>query len=243
MFVPSIDPQVPVTLWPGIEYGRAGDIALPLDLVTPRATTGSGPAVIWLHGGGWYAGSRADGITYWCSLLAAQGFVVASVDYRLSGDAPFPAQIHDVKAAIRWMRDNARTYHVDPDRIGIMGHSAGGHLAALAAVTGDVPALEGDCGSPGESSHVQAAAIASPISHVGSGAPPLLIAHGTLDETVPFDQAERLHQALMGQGVPVELVPIEGGYHNWNPRPESTWPRVRYLEFAYLALRFFERTL
>jgi acetyl esterase/lipase len=281
LFLPRIDPQVPLTLRPGLEYGRAGGQPLLLDLISPsdHAATPR-PAAIWLHGGGWYAGGRESGPTYWCALLAAHGFVTASVDYRLSGDAVFPAQIHDVKAAIRWLRSNAETYQFDPDRIGIWGHSAGGHLAALAAVTGDLPDLEGN-GSPSGSSAVQAAAIAStytdfvntgtdgdhpvlaklfggtraetqdqrrrasPVAHVRDhqAAPPFLIAHGTLDETVPYEQAERLHAALTAAGTSAELVTIEGGYHNWNATPDSTWPKVRYLEFAHLALRFFLRTL
>lgn len=280
LFMPPIDRQVPLTLLPGLEYGRAGDEPLLLDLISPGGPADEPrPAAIWLHGGGWYAGGRESGPTYWCALLAAHGFVTAAVDYRLSGDAPFPAQIHDVKAAIRWLRANAATYQVDPSRIGIWGHSAGGHLAALAAVTGDLPELEGDSGRPGESSSVQAAAtasahsdfldpgcdsdhpvlcqlfggtraerpelrrLASPVTHVRAGTPPFLIAHGTLDETVPYSQAVRLHQALSAAGTPAELVTIEGGYHNWNPKPDSTWPKVRYLEFAHLVLEFFQRTL
>jgi acetyl esterase/lipase len=280
LFIPPIERQVPLTLLPGLEYGRAGDEPLLLDLIAPSEPADTPrPATIWLHGGGWYAGGREAGPTYWCALLAAHGFVTASVDYRLSGDATFPAQIHDVKAAIRWLRANAGRYAIDPNRIGIWGHSAGGHLAALAAVTGDLPELEGDSGSPSASSSVQAAAtasahsdfldagcdsdhpvlcqlfggtraeqperrrLASPVTHVHTNAPPFLIAHGTLDETVPYSQAQRLHQALTTAGTPAELVTIEGGYHNWNDQPDSTWPKVRYLEFAHLALEFFQRTL
>lgn len=281
MFLPSVDRIAPLTLLPGLQYGKAGDAALPLDLVLPGdGGTGPRPAAVWLFGGGWFSGSRGGGPSYWCSSLAAHGIVCAAVDYRLSQYAPFPAQIHDVKAAIRWLRGNADTYRIDPDRIGIWGHSAGGHLAALAALTGDLPALEGDCGTPGVSSRVQAAAIASansdflsldlpdldnpaitqlfggglaeredlmrlasPITHVQPGGPPCLIAHGTRDETVPFSQAEQLHRALLDAGVPVEFVPIDGGYHNWNQSPEATWPKVRYFEFARLALRFFQQHL
>lgn len=284
MFIPSIERQLPLAFRPGLEYGRAGAEPLLLDLVAPSESENAKtplPAAIWLHGGGWYAGGREGGPTYWCALLAAHGFVTASVDYRLSGDATFPAQVHDVKAAIRWLRENAERFHIDPGRIGIWGHSAGGHLAALAAVTADRPDLEGDSGSPNQSSSVRAAAIASahtdlldpgcdtdhpvlcrlfggteaeqrerrrlasPAIHVDDhgDAPPFLIAHGTHDETVPYSQAQRLHRALTRAGTPVELVTIEGGYHNWNDKPDSTWPKVRYLEFAQLALDFFQRTL
>ncbi|MBO0881173.1 MAG: alpha/beta hydrolase, partial [Mycobacterium sp.] len=139
-------------------YGNADGVELSLDLVLPQDKSAH-PAAVWLFGGGWSDGSRTNGVSYWCSLLAAHGIACAAVDYRLSGDAPFPAQIHDVKAAIRWLRANAEAYQIDPDRIGIWGHSAGGHLAALAALTGDLPELEGHCGTPGVSSRIQAAAI------------------------------------------------------------------------------------
>ncbi|MBO0880427.1 MAG: alpha/beta hydrolase [Mycobacterium sp.] len=280
MFVPRIDKTIPLTLIPSQLYGNADGVELSLDLVLPQQQSAEPyPVAVWLFGGGWSDGSRTGGVGYWCSLLAAHGIASASVDYRLSGDAPFPAQIHDVKAAIRWVRANAATYGIDPDRIGIWGHSAGGHLAALAALTGELPQLEGNCGTPGVSSRIQAAAIASantdflaldpadldhpiftqffggtraeredvirlasPLTHVQPEAPPFLIAHGTLDETVPFSQSERLHDALVKVGAPVEFVPIEGGYHNWNPQPERA-PRARYHDFAYLALRFFQTQL
>jgi acetyl esterase/lipase len=272
MFIPSIGREARLTLIPGIPYGRADTTSLLLDLVLPENAKNV-PVTIWLHGGGWYAGSRADGPTYWCATLAAHGIAVAAVDYRLSGDAPFPAQIHDIKAAIRWLRANADQYGINAGRIGIWGHSAGGHLAALAALTGDVPALEGNCGTPGVSTRVQAAAVAScnsdfggwwspenawviehlfdgrvndlagPVNHVSRDAPPFLIAHGTRDETVPFDQATRLRDALESVGVPVEFVPIDGGYHNWSRQPDATWPKVRYVEFADLAREFFQRTI
>ena len=115
MFVPAIDRPVPLTLIPGLAYGEADGMPLLLDLVSPHTPAPTArPAVIWLHGGGWMAGSSVEEVSYWCALLAAAGFVAASVDYRLSGPAPFPTQIHDVKAAIRWLRANAATYHIDP---------------------------------------------------------------------------------------------------------------------------------
>jgi acetyl esterase/lipase len=282
MFVPTIDHPIPLTLFPGIPYGEADGMPLLLELVSPQDTaTTPRPAVLWIHGGGWSAGSRVDGVSYWCALLAAHGFVALSIGHRLSGDAVFPAQIHDVKAAIRWLRANAATYHVDPTRIGIWGFSTGGHLAALAGLTRDRPDLEGSCGSAGFSSRVQAVAmgsapsdflqpgafsprnqavvtqlfggtvdergdlmrLASPLYHVSPDAPPFLIAHGTLDETVPFDQAERLHAALVAVGVEVQFVVRDGAYHNWNARPDPTYPKVRYFEFGPLALRFFETHL
>lgn len=97
-------------------------------------------------------------------MLARAGYLFATIDYRLSDQALFPAQIHDVKAAVRWVRANADSLGVDPDRIGIWGHSAGGHLAALAGTSGDVAEMEGESGSPGVSSRVQAVVALSPAT-------------------------------------------------------------------------------
>jgi acetyl esterase/lipase len=108
MFVPTIDRSAPLTFIPGVPYGAADGVSLPLDVLCPHGGAMTRrPAAIWLHSGGWAAGSREEGISYWCALMASHGFVAVSVDYRLSGDAIFPAQIHDVKAAIRWLRANA----------------------------------------------------------------------------------------------------------------------------------------
>lgn len=141
----------------GIQYGEGGGIPLPMDILTPaRATDQPRPAVIFVHGGGWEAGDRESGLLV-SMLLAKRGFFTATIGYRLSPVAMYPAQIHDVKAAIRFVRAHATEWHVDPDRIGIWGVSAGGHLTALAALNGDYPGLEGDSGTPGVSSRVQCA--------------------------------------------------------------------------------------
>ena len=95
-------------------------------------------------------------------MLARSGFVTASVSYRFTDEAVFPAQIHDVKAAVRFLRANAPRWGIDPERIGIWGHFAGGHLAALAAVSEGIPFLEGEGGSPDELSDVQAAVPMAP---------------------------------------------------------------------------------
>src|SRR6185437_7517091 len=166
--------------------------------------------------------------------------------YRLSGEATWPAQIHDCKAAIRWLRANAAKYGLDPDRIGVTGASAGGHLAAMLGLGGGVAALEGDVGPhTGVSSRVKCvvdqfgpsdllamadhssridhnapdspeskliggalqenkekARAASPITYISRDDPPFLILHGTEDPLVPFNQSERLAEALKTVGVP-----------------------------------------
>lgn len=147
---------------PAIRYGTAKgareDVALYLDVLAPDPRpVRPVPAVVYLHGGGWESGDRRVALQPWINpLLAGNGFVAVSVSYRLTGEAPFPAQIHDVKAAVRWLRANAAQFGVDPTRIGIWGDSAGAHLASLLALTDGVPDLDGDSGSAGISSAVQA---------------------------------------------------------------------------------------
>lgn len=153
----AIDVRTPVQYGavPGLPHWEA---ALYLDLLlpTPRPAAPA-PAVVYLHGGGWRFGERSAGLYPWHGpVLAANGFVVACASYRLSGRATFPAQLHDAKAAVRWLRANAGAYGVDPGRIGAWGDSAGGQLAALLGLTAGRADLEGDCGSPGTSSAVQA---------------------------------------------------------------------------------------
>jgi acetyl esterase/lipase len=109
--------------------------------------------IVWAHGGAWMAGSKEN-----CPALpfVAKGYAVASINYRLSGHAIFPAQIEDCKAAIRWLRANAKKYNLNPDRIGAWGASAGGHLVALLGTTAGVKDLEGKGGNSEQSSRVQA---------------------------------------------------------------------------------------
>ena len=145
----------------GVCYGRGGDTDLLLDLAMPTAAPGPHPAIVFVHSGGWYTGNREQ---YHSEIreAAARGYVAATISYRLTGttvDQPanrFPAQIEDVKCAIRWLRSHAELYHIDPDHIGIKGSSAGGHLSLLAAVTDPSNQLEGTGGFPEASSRVQA---------------------------------------------------------------------------------------
>ena len=138
-----------------ITYAKYGDRTLELDLYRPKRTWGELPAIVCAHGGGWSKGSRIHHakVAQW---LAAQGFVTATISYRLSGEAPFPAQIHDCKAAVRFLRANAGTFGINQDKIGAIGHSAGGHLVALLATSNNVPELEGLGGNPSVSSTIQA---------------------------------------------------------------------------------------
>jgi acetyl esterase/lipase len=128
---------------PNIEYARVDGQPLLLDLYLAAETEAPAPLIVWVHGGAWRAGSKAD---VPIQALVARGVSIASVDYRLSTVARFPAQIHDIKAAIRFLRANAAKYHFNPRKFVIAGSSAGGHLAALVGVSNGQKELEGTVG-------------------------------------------------------------------------------------------------
>jgi acetyl esterase/lipase len=125
-----------------IPYARVGDTELAFDLYMPKDVANP-PLLVWVHGGGWSRGARAPVSTL---AFVEDGYAMASVSYRLSGAAPFPAQVHDIKGAIRFLRAQAAAYGYDARRIAIIGVSAGAHLAALVALTNGDAALEGDTG-------------------------------------------------------------------------------------------------
>lgn len=149
-------PTVPedVIFETGIEYTNPDDQHLQLNIARPKKGDGPFPTIICIHGGGFRAGNRA-GYDSQCIRLAQQGYVALTVSYRLAPKFPFPAAIHDTKAAVRWVRANAEKYHIDPNQIGVTGGSAGGHLAQFLGVTSDVKEFEGEGGNPKESSKVK----------------------------------------------------------------------------------------
>lgn len=135
----SVDVSLDVT------YAGAGASALSMDLYVPR-TTAPPPVAVYFHGGGWVRGSRADLAQERLMPLARHGVAVASVSYRLADVARWPAQLHDAKGAVRWLRAHASEFGIDGTRIGAWGASAGGHLAALLGLTAGLSELEGDVG-------------------------------------------------------------------------------------------------
>jgi acetyl esterase/lipase len=137
-----------------IVYGKGGDQDLLLDLAMPKGLTHPTPAIVWIHGGAWRGGNRKE-FERLISESARRGYVAISIDYRLVPKHIFPAQIEDSKCAVRWLRANAATFHVDPDRIGVVGSSAGAHLAMLLGAMDSSDGLEGNGGSPEASSRVQ----------------------------------------------------------------------------------------
>jgi len=290
--VPSLASNAPLhsPTYAGLPFANLGGRELLLDLYIPTAGKRPYPVVIHIHAGAWQTGDRAPLLPL-ASKLLEQGFAVASVDYRLTTQAgqygpysvAFPAQIHDVKGAVRWLRANADEYQLDPDRFASVGASAGGHLAELLALSGGASELEGDIGGNlAFSSSVQAgvayfgssnllsmmsdvmtppgpafdydaptspesallgwtglgqglgdikahiadptppypelvkrAQHAAPVSWVDANDPPLFIAHGTLDTTVPVNQSTRLSAALYAAGVEHVLHPLPKTGHGF----------------------------
>jgi len=202
----------------GIEYATVlGYRPLLLDLYLPGPGSRPGqawPVVLFLHGGGWGLGSRTevgpvfdDWQPSFFVRLAQAGFAVASADYRLTGEAHFPAQLHDAKAAVRWLRRNAGEYGLAGERIVAWGASAGGHLAALLGLTGDVPGLEGSVGEerlpgPAAAALTERPAVSSKVAAVVDwyGPADLLSMDDQSDGTGPFrhDSPESPESRLIG---------------------------------------------
>jgi acetyl esterase/lipase len=235
-----------------VVYGDAGNRPLRLDVYKPAERNGA--AAIIVHGGGWSRGSK-DMLVNHCRHLARQGFVALAQEYRLTGEAPFPACIHDVKRAIRWAKTNATELGFDPDRLCLEGHSAGAHLVLLAAgtpddarldppegmggVSGEVAAVaavypptlfhyDGDRPSgalaarvlPGADASPEAAALASPMTHVTAAYPPVMLLHGDADKTVPVSASRRFEEKVHSVGGKVDLHIWAGLPHGFANHPE-----------------------
>jgi len=153
---PGRAPRLPegVEMVRDVVFGKGGGRELKLNIIRPKEKPAEPmPVVVWIHGGAWRAGSKEGTRT---AALAASGYFTASIEYRLSREAKFPAQIEDCKCAIRYLRAHAKDYGIDPERIGVWGSSAGGHLVALLGTSGGVADLEGTGGWADQSSRVQA---------------------------------------------------------------------------------------
>lgn len=146
---------VKVKVLTDVVYGKGGDEDMQLDLALPEGGRGPHATVVCIHGGGWRGGKRQD-LAKLTELFAQRGFVAATVSYRLTAKAQFPAQIEDCKAAVRWLRANSAKHQIDPDRIGAVGFSAGAHLSCLLGTANKKDGLEGKGGNSEQSSRVQA---------------------------------------------------------------------------------------
>ena len=175
---------------------------LQLDLYVPEARTGTVACVVWIHGGAWLFGTRLTPPDYWPAGAVFQaaidaGLAVASIDYRHSREASFPAQVHDAKAAIRYLRRFAGELGLDPERFGVWGESAGGHLAALVGLIND-PAFEGIEGVTGESSAVSAVVDFYGVSDADT--------MPAFRDSMPQEWIDNLESK--GEGVPAEPIDI-----------------------------------
>jgi acetyl esterase/lipase len=160
-----------VSIQEGVVYGTGGGRELRCDLFHPPEPGTGRAAVLLLHGGAWSMGDRAQLRTYGI-LLGRRGFLCASAEYRLSGEAKWPAQIEDVKAALRFLRSQSAELGIDPNKICVSGNSAGGHLALVAAATVNDPAFEGQGGHAGAGTDVAACiAFYAPTKLFGEHAP------------------------------------------------------------------------
>jgi acetyl esterase/lipase len=179
----DMNPPLPegVTERMDVEYGKAGDRSLQLDLYSPQHRVAPVPGLIFIHGGAWKGGRRGDYRVY-TTHFASRGYVVATISYRLSGVAPFPAAVEDAKCAVRWMRSHAAELGVNPDKIAVVGGSAGGHLALMLGYSAGDPSLEGQGGHAGVSSAVQA----------------VVNFYGPSDLTTPFAQKADVVKKFMG---------------------------------------------
>jgi len=221
-----------------IVFGKGGDMNMTLDVYhPPEGVTPKRMAIIHLFGGGFFAGNKNAGyIINDAKALGNRGYTSVSANYRLQTQSLWPAQIHDVKAAIRWTRANAAKIGVDADKIVVAGYSAGGMLALLAAGTNDKPEFEGTVGTPGVSSKVnacigvyplasaqiarglfgeggatpEAIAAASPTSYIGPNFAPTIFIHGEADTTVPVSSSIDFFTKLKAANVPTALTVIRG---------------------------------
>lgn len=150
-------PEMPdnVVFKPNVIYGNADGHNLAADIFTPVETPENPrPAIVFLHGGSWMFGKPSQFHYHAAYLASRYGFFAMSVDYRLSGEAQFPAALQDAKCAIRWVRSKAKEYNIDPERIVIAGGSAGAHLSSMVLTTAGIPEYEGNSGNNEYPSHV-----------------------------------------------------------------------------------------
>ena len=221
-----------VSIEEGVTFATGGGRELKCDVFHPPGEVRDAPAVLLIHGGSWRNGDRTQ-LRGYGVLLGREGYVCVAPEYRLLGEAPWPAQIHDVKAAIRWVRVNAERLGVDPDRIAVQGNSAGGHLALLAAGTPDREELEGEGGNPGVSTRVAVAiGVYPPVlfthdAYEEGGVPILALTHPEPGSPALATSASPLHH--VDAGFPPTLL-IHGTADETVPRAASIKMYERLLE-------------
>lgn len=227
----GLSPSSHYQLTADLAYGRADRQIL--DVYSPRSAHGPSPLVVFFYGGGWQNGNKED-YEFVASSLTQAGYVVIIPDYRLFPDVVFPAFVEDGAAAVAWALQNAVQYGADPDRVFLMGHSAGAHISALlttdqrylaehAIMAGQLKGFIGLSGPydflPIKSGYLldvfpEANREASqPVNFVTAGAPPTLLIHGTDDDLVDSTNSENFAKRLSEHGVDVDLQLYEGVGH------------------------------
>lgn len=253
-----------------VTYCTVDGVALKMDVYYPFEEYGRFAVAMYVHGGGWRKGDKSGGAGEMeFAELQQAGFLVVSVNYRLAPEYEFPAMIEDVKCAVRSLRAHADEYNLAPNRIGVFGSSAGGHLVSMLGVTDESAGF--DVGEYLEySSRVQAVvdmfgpvdltaavatdsetvqnafgsfdrALASPVTYVSADDPPFLILHGEEDALVPIAQSEELLAKLQAAGVQAELVPVANAGHGFKPVSGQISPSRE--KIVQLTVTFFEEML
>lgn len=243
-----------ITVTKDIPYRKGNSQSWKLDMAMP-ANFGPKvrPALVIVHGGGWAAGSKSVDVYQKMMVDYAQkGYVTINVEYRLTGEAPFPACIEDVKCAVRWLRAHAKEYGVDPNRIGAYGHSAGAHLALMLAMVSESAGLEGDGGWNEYSSRVNVAAAGSPptelgrdlpmakkewwpIGYISSEHPPLFLIQGTKDPVVLPSRTRDFVEKMKSANANIEYLELEGTHGiAYAEKLEVTEPAIEKFFAKYL---------
>jgi acetyl esterase/lipase len=240
-----------------LTYRMVGGEELKLDAYLPVGD-GVRPGVMVIYGGGWILGSKEYSAPI-AEMLAQQGFAAFAMNYRLAPQHPFPAAVDDVRASVAWVRDHASDFGIDPARIGAIGGSAGGHLAAMLATSGKGPLDRGsrvatavswagpmdlhpDEYGPDSQPYVRAfldclfspcqeqtIVAASPISHVDPSDAPMFLANGDSDMLVPTNQATRMSAALNRAGVSNQLLIVPNAGHDPSLIPPVIEPSMQFL--------------
>lgn len=245
-----------IVVKPDVIYGRVDGAALLADLAYPEAK-GPFPALLSVHGGRWRAGSKTDNSTVKVAQWAELGFVAMSIDYRLVGSTPAPACYQDMLCALRYLHAHAGDYHIDPDRVFLIGQSAGGHMVALAATLGDGPfprtggwkdaradfravisvaapyelnSLDwGKLWLPVSGDAVEGRRLASPLHQISPRTKPILIIHSDDDKSVPIQQALDMVAALEKAKVPNRFVHYKDRGH-MGITPEVTKETLSFIK-------------
>ncbi len=232
------EPAVPesIEVQKDIVYKQVDSTSLQLDIYKLKSLKKEAPVLIFIHGGAWAKGERSDYLPYLLD-YAQKGYVTITVSYRLSGAAHFPAAVQDVQSAVQWIREHSAAHMINPEKIALIGGSAGGHLAMMVAYADENPDrkvqavvnLYGPTDLTTEYARNRDECLnflgksyqerpdlyqaASPQTYISRDDPPTLIFHGTIDSLVPVSQSDSLHQWLDRAGVPNEYHRLKGWPH------------------------------